>query len=153
MRPILTAMLIVLTSLPAAAKGPDRISFLAGSKHINPGSDFNEFNPGVFLSWGESDSFSVGTYHNSYGRQSVAATYTWDIAGNDFIDVGLFAGAALYPEDGRRFAIHLGDVVPFGGLQLRVGHVFANVIPGDGKEVDGIIGFGLTFRTDELFRR
>ena len=55
-----------------------------------------------------------------------------------------FLGAAYYPDDGRRFRYHLGDIVPLGGLQARVGPTFLQIIPGDGEEADAVFAFGVT---------
>ena len=147
---IFPALCLALAPLAAQA-GPDRVSFLLGSRHIDAASEFNEVNPGVFLTWedavweGRLDA-SVGAFHNSYERVSLAATLAWPVwEPAPWAEVALFGGVAYYPEDGRRFAVHAGDLVPLGGVQWRAGNVFGQVIPLDGVEADAILTVGVTF--------
>jgi hypothetical protein len=152
---------LLLVATQAVARGPDRVSFLAASYHLGATEDFNQFNPGVFLTWegpfrpfGLVDTtaqYSIGVYYNSYSRTSEAATMAVEVLPFRNGALDLFAGIANYPEDGRRFSAHLGDVIPLGGVQLRLGHVFAQAIPCFCQAVDVIFGFGLTFTTAELF--
>lgn len=143
MKNILTALVLMTT--PTLA-GPDRVSVLLGSAHIG-GDGFDGRNPGLFLTWEDKGPFdlSAGIYHNSYGRISVAATAALPVVEWSTGEISLFAGAALYPVDGRNFAVHLGDVVPLGGLQVRQGDIFGQIIPGDGQYVDAIVSIGVTF--------
>lgn len=60
---------------------------------------------------------SVGAYRNSYGRGSLAATVALPVARWRDGEVSIFAGAALYPQDGRQFRAHLGDLVPMAGCR------------------------------------
>jgi len=139
---------MVLFAGPAAA-GPDRASILLGSKHLGATMEFNETNPGLFLTWEDRGSlgldYSVGGYHNSYGKGSVAATVgkTFEVA-PDF-DIGIFGGAAYYPENGRTFGVHAGDFVPMVGAQARYKNAFVQVLPSDGIYADAIVSFGVTF--------
>lgn len=142
--------LLFLFATPAMADlAPDRLSFLLGSYHVDPASDFEEVNPGVFLTWegvaldGRVD-LNAGVFRNSYGRAAVAATGTFTLAERDNFALGVFAGAAYYPEDGRRFAVSLGDVVPLAGVQAIWGPAFVQFIPQDGNEADAVFAFGLT---------
>ena len=57
---------------------------------------------------------------------------------------GLFAGAAYYPDDGLRVSVHLGDLVPLGGVQAIWGPAFVQFNPQDGGEADAVVTFGLT---------
>lgn len=134
----------VLFASPSAA-GPDRYSILMGSRHIGA-SGYEEINPGVFATW-ERDPlhWSIGAYRNSYGRGSIAATAFLPVVKWANGDAGLFAGAALYPIDGRTVAIHFGDIVPIGGFQARHGNAFIQIMPSDGKPVDAIVSVGFTF--------
>jgi hypothetical protein len=140
-------MNIALLAVPLLFAGhmlaaePDRISLLMGSHHIDAKTYFNEVNPGVFVSW---DRVTLGLYENSYGRTSVAAAYAFPILRRPELEVDLFAGVALYPEDGRRFAIHAGDWVPMAGIEARSHGLFVQIIPSDGVWTDAIIGFGIT---------
>lgn len=139
---------MIVTAFAASAHaGPDRVSILIGSHHVAATDRFEEINPGLFLTWEDRGGldWSAGVYHNSYGRTSVAATAALPLNRGGKVEFSLFAGAALYPEDGRRFRYHAGDVVPVFGLQVRAGPVFAQVIPSDGKATAAIISFGLTF--------
>ena len=141
------AFTFALLAATSAQAEPDRISLLIGSHHIGAIQQFQESNPGIFLTWEDRSGFdlSFGAYQNSYGKSSVAATAALPILRGDNADLSVFAGVALYPGDGHNFAIHAGDLVPVGGLQLRVGNVFVQAMPGDGKAVDGIVSFGLTW--------
>ena len=128
--------------------GPDRISFLLGSEHVNATRDFQEFNPGVFLTWERRFNYSVGLYYNSYEEVSplVSVGYDWTVA-QDF-DIGAFFAVAVYPGDGDEFSHSLGDVVPLVGLQARYKNVFVQFIPADGDSLDALLTLGLTFKLD-----
>jgi hypothetical protein len=137
---------VTCLSLPAiATAGPDRISFLLGSNHVNATRDFQEINPGVFLTWERGLNYSVGAYYNSYENISpiVSVGYDWEIA-TDF-DLGLFGAVAIYPGDGDEFKYALGDVVPLIGAQARYKNVFIQFIPADGDSLDALFTLGLTF--------
>lgn len=145
MRSIFFLFLVWLASLTGALAGPDRVSVLLGSNHVNATSDFNDFNPGLFLSWEERLTWSAGVYYNSYDKISVAGVAGFPIVRSDDFAIEVIGGLAYYPDDGRRFAVHFGDIVPLVGLQGRAGPVFAQAIPGGGQAVDAIISVGLTF--------
>lgn len=140
---LMTALALWLS--PAAMANPDRISILLGSEHVNATRDFQEFNPGVFLTWERQLNYSIGLYYNSYEEISplVSVGYDYEIA-EDF-DIGAFVALAIYPGDGREFRISAGDVVPLAGVQARYKNVFAQFIPADGEGLDGLFTFGLTF--------
>lgn len=146
------AAAVLAMAPPAAADWqPDRLSVLLGSHHAGATIDFEEFNPGVFLSWegpealGGQVNYTAGIYRNSYGRASVSGTVGIDWAVAEDFDIGLFGGLAYYPEDGRTFAVSYGDVVPIAGLQARYRNVFAQVLPSDGQFADAIFTVGITF--------
>lgn len=149
---LLLFSLVSFLGSPLSA-GPDRASVLLGSRHIGA-TGYEEFNPGVFLTW-EWDrvQWNVGVYQNSYGKPSAAATVALPIIRWDDGELSAFLGGAYYPEDGRHQAIHLGDFIPMGGVQLRHRSLFMQVFPMDGKPVDAIISFGLTFELGGLSRR
>jgi hypothetical protein len=139
-------VLIGVLAGPAFA-GPDRASLLLGSRHINPAEDFDQVNPGLFLTWeGRRVDLTLGVYHNSYGRVSTAATLGFTLWQHGEAEAGVFAGLAHYPGNGRAFLVHAGDVVPVGGLQLRWRNLFGQVIPLDGGVADAVVTFGVTFR-------
>ena len=131
---------VLLLAGPAQAD-PDRIDLLLGSYHVGAQTEFNEVNPGVFVSW---DQVTVGVYANSYGRTSFALAYAFPILQSGEFDLDVFAGVALYPQNGRNFALHAGDWVPMAGIEARYRGLFVQIIPSDGVWADAIIGFGLT---------
>lgn len=136
-------------SVPGVAvAGPDRLSVLLGSEHVNASREFQEFNPGIFLTWERQFNYSAGLYYNSYKEVSplVSVGYDWDIAPN--FDLGAFFAVALYPGDGDEFSHAIGDLVPFVGLQARYKNVFVQFIPADGDSLDALFTFGLTFALD-----
>lgn len=142
-------LLLALTATffaSAADANPDRVSVLIGSHHAGARQHFEEANFGAFLTWeGQRVDWSVGAYRNSYGKGSVAVMAAVPVFTSGKVEVALFGGLALYPENGRTFPIHVGDVVPLGGIQIRAGNLFVQAIPGDGKAADAIISFGLSF--------
>lgn len=110
---------------------------------------FNEFNPGLFLSWNDAIAPSVdltlGIYLNSYSRISTSITGHWHPIKGDQWSIGLFAGVAHYPIDGRRMTVHLGgDLLPILGIEIIAGNSFFQLIPqGSGASV---ISAGTTWK-------
>lgn len=144
-------LLTALLSNPATAE-PDRMSVLLGSQHLGASVNFEQVNPGVFLTWEHRAlglDYSVGAYRNSYGRGSVAVLAALPVVKWPKGQVAVFAGLALYPHDGRTFRTHVGDVVPMGGIQIRQGNTFTQIMPGDGGVADAVISFGITFELGE----
>lgn len=129
--------------------GPDSVAVLLGSHHVN-GSGFEEFNPGVFVSWhgaalgGRAD-LGFGGYRNSYDRFSLAVTTAYPFLRTPDWEFDLFAALAWYPGDGDRFGHAFGDLVPIAGLQLRYQNVFVQAIPAGGDTVDATLSYGLVF--------
>ncbi len=148
----ISALLFSLIAATAQAS-PDRISLVVGARHIGA-TGFHDINPGRFLTWERAPvDISVGVFRNSYKRTSIAASayvpmIAW-AAGN----AGLFAGVAHYPGDGRKPRPHVGDVVPIGGFQIRHKGFFAQFTPMDGKPVDALLVFGLTWPLNSKFRK
>lgn len=138
----------LIGSSAAAQTSPDRIGILLGSHHFGADSDFEEFNPGVLLTWERDLDWTLGAYRNSYGRTSAVAAVGRNFPFYRQVEVGVFGGVAWYPDDGREQAVHLGDVVPIGGLQARAGPLFVQVIPAFGLGADGIVAGGVTFPLD-----
>lgn len=149
---MIRVLALVATLAPSClAADPDRVSILLGSHHVGADFDFNEVNPGVFLTWeGENVDWSFGAYENSYSHTSVAATAYLPLIEWDGGEAGPFAGLALYPETGRYQQAHIGDVIPIGGLQVRHGNAFVQVIPAFGNGADVIVGLGVTFDLDRV---
>ncbi|MFK7745304.1 MAG: hypothetical protein AB8B47_09620 [Roseobacter sp.] len=128
--------------------GPDRLSILLGSNHVGATRDFQEFNPGAFLTWERELNYSIGLYYNSYKKVSALASVGYDYEVATDFDIGVFFALALYPGDGDEFRYSAGDLVPFVGLQARYKNVFAQYIPADGDSLDSLFTFGLTFELD-----
>lgn len=124
------------------------MSLLIGSYHVNPASDFEESNPGLFVTWedawGGPLDVSLGGYQNSYGRGSASAFASLPFLEAENFEASVFGGLAHYPEDGRNFALSYEDVVVLGGLQLRWGPTFMQIVPGDGQEADAVVAFGIS---------
>lgn len=140
------SLFFLVLSGPVSA-GPDRLSLLLASKHVGTHRDFNERNPGVFMTWEDRAlglDYSVGVYHNSFGNVSIATTAALSLFEVGSLDLSLFAGAAYYPGDGEEFLYHAGDLVPLAGLQVRRDPFFLQVMPGGG-DPEAIVSFGLTF--------
>ena len=137
---------------PAAAD-PDRLSILLGSAHPGDGGQFDGRNPGLALTWEDRGAWgfdlSIAAYRNSYGRGSVALTAALPLLEWQDGAASLFAGAAWYPEDGRHFAVHIGDVVPLAGVQVRHRNLFVQILPGDGRAAEAVIAAGITFQIGE----
>lgn len=145
----LTAMIVAALLPSAALAGPDRISVLLGSEHINATRDFNEFNPGLFLTWENRQlDYSVGGFHNSYEDLSVMGAVGYDVEIAPKLELGVFAGMAWYPGEGDQFSISVGDAVPLVGVQTRYRNAFVQFIPADGDTLDALVTFGLTFGLD-----
>jgi hypothetical protein len=141
------ACLALLLPGPALAD-PDRLTLLWGSHHLGSDLDWQEYNPGLFLTWQDRGAWdldvSLGIYQNSFDHTSIAAFAAWPVYERDRFEISLFAGLAHYPETGRHLPVHIGDVIPLGGVQARYGNLFAQVIPSDGLDVDAIITFGVS---------
>ena len=115
---------------------------------MNPGSDFDETNPGVFLTWEEANgsalNVTVGVFENSYSRTATTVLASYPFMERGALELSVFGGVAHYPEDGRNFRVSIGDVVPIAGLQVQVGPTFVQVLPGDGDQADAVFSFGVT---------
>lgn len=133
-----------LAIVPARAAGPDRLSIHLGSHHVNAQEEFEEFNPGLFVSWDRSLSYTLGAFRNSYGDVSVAATVAYPLLRRDLYRLTAFVGWAHYPENGRKFRVHHGDVVPVAGLRLHYRSLFVQFLPGDGSVADAVLSFGVS---------
>ena len=143
--------LILAAMIPTSAlAGPDRLSVLLGSEHFGATREFQEFNPGVFLTWEERVfDYSIGTFYNSYEDVSVLGAIGYDYEIAKELEVGVFAGVAYYPGEGDQFSVSAGDMVPVAGVQTRYRNLFAQWIPADGDSVDSVLTFGLTFELNK----
>jgi hypothetical protein len=134
---------MAMTPNPAAAQ--DRISVTLGSHHTDDSYEWEEVNPGLFLTWEGKVDLSAGTFLNSFGGPSIAATAYVPVVEWQGGECGGFLGAAWYPGYGEEFLIRAGDVVPMGGIQCRAGNVFAQVMPGKIEPLEAIFAVGLTW--------
>lgn len=138
------ALILALLAMPAAAQ--DRITLMLGSAHVADGGRYDGRNPGLILTWESTRAdISIGAYRNSYGRGSLVAMAALPVITRDDWRLGLALGLAWYPQDGRTFPVHLGDVVPLAGLQLRHRNLALLILPGDGRTSRATIAAGLTF--------
>lgn len=145
---VLAAAALLLIPPPAAAAGPDRLSITIGSYHTDTSYDWHEVNPGVFLTWenvGPLD-LSLGAFRNSFGGAAVAAVAAFPLIDWQSGQLAVFGGLGWYPGHGDEFLAHAGDLVPMGGLQLRQGNVFVQLMPGKIEPPEAIIAVGLTFK-------
>ena len=132
------------------AHAQDLVSILLGSHHIWANSNFEEFNPGAFLTWeGDKMDWTVGGFRNSYGGASTAVMVARSLWEQGVFDLSLTGGLALYPGEGRNFDVHAGDVIPLVGLHARYGNAFVQAFQSDGATADGLLTFGLTFSLDQ----
>lgn len=143
---MIRVLIIVMIFAGPAFAGPDRLGVHLGSYHAGATRDFEEVNPGLFLSWDRPGgvTYSVGAYRNSYGRGSVSATVAKTILRSKSAGLGVFAGLAHYPGNGEDIRHAIGDFVPLVGLKMHYRRLFINVMPGDGDAVDAIFSFGIT---------
>lgn len=151
-RTVFGAVMAALTAVSAMA-GPDRVSILLASHHVNATQGFEEINPGLFLTWTgvawkERLDLGLGAYRNSYGHGSLAATAAVPLVRKESWGLELFGALAWYPGDGDKFRHAMGDVVPLAGLQARYRTLFVQAIPSSGTSTDGVLSFGLTFPLD-----
>jgi hypothetical protein len=143
---IRAAIAAAMIAAPAAAQ--DRLSVTIGSHHTDRSYDWSEVNPGVFATWenvGPLD-LSLGAFRNSFGGPSVAAVAAFPLARWEDGQLAVFGGAAWYPGHGDEFLVHAGAFVPMGGLQVRHGPVFVQLMPGKIEPPEAIIAGGLTFK-------
>lgn len=139
---------IVVIALGGCSHRPDRLTVMAGSHHVAAaeGEKFNPINPGLIARFpGDFIDINVGGYVNSYGRPSATVLASLPIIETDNLDVAVFAGAAYYPEDGRRFAYSMGDIVPVGGIEVRAGHFAIQIMPSDCVYTCAVVSAGLSF--------
>lgn len=143
---MLRMILLVLLLPGGALAGPDRLSLLLGSHHVNATETFEEVNPGLFLDWVRPDGLTLtaGVYRNSYGRTSVAAMVGREVWRSGAAGLEVFGGLAHYPVDGPKSPVAVGDVVPLAGLRFQHRDIVIIALPGDGAATDLVLGFGLT---------
>jgi hypothetical protein len=146
---VIRTLVLLIAALPGLARAdarPDRAALLLTSIHVGATQDFEEINPGLFLQWdGSPLDWTLGAYHNSYGDSSVAAFASLPVRRWEGGEAAIFLGLARYPGVAETFRVHLGEWVPLGGLYLRQGPAFVQLMPSDGVAADAVIAAGLTF--------
>lgn len=154
------AALVCLAPTSALAETELRIGANLGSIHIAPEQDFNNFNPGLFVSttFRAEKRFQyglqAGAYFNSYSERTIYALSfaNWRVAdiGSAELRAGGFAGFFEYPDlaDSARgwgwptlgnYVLALGPSVKLraqNGLEFSVGF-----LPVTGKEAAGVFTF------------
>ncbi|WP_106743901.1 hypothetical protein [Yoonia maritima] len=159
MNQYLVAAVIAATANPLFAENceimkPDGIAVLLGSHHVNAQQDFDEFNPGIFVSWNcDIASIRLGVHRNSFSNIATSATFT-----SDFISLSAggfhvhpFVGIAHYPQTGSDTPISVGgsDIIGIGGLEFTHDKipVFVQYLPGDIElgNYEHLWTFGLKF--------
>ncbi|PRY80159.1 hypothetical protein CLV80_1019 [Yoonia maritima] len=117
---------------------PDGIAVLIGSNHINAQQDFDEFNPGIFVSWDcDMASTRLGVHKNSFSKVAASATFTSDFvsisAGGFYVHP--FIGFAHYPNTGSDTPVSVGgsDIIAIGGIEFTHDKIplFIQYLPGD----------------------
>lgn len=157
------ASLIAAAGIVAAApafSGPDRVSLMLGSHHVNIQIEVEEVNPGVFLEWdlNETPAFLeglpeterrpstvAGAFRNSFGDGALALALSMPVYDAAALEFDLVLGGAWYPGNGERVAVAIGDFVPIGALRVVYDNAFLLAFPGDGKNFDALFAFGVTF--------
>lgn len=128
----------------------ERVSISFASQHIGAPDRFNETNPGLFFTFGEGGNpfeVTVGMYDNSYENTSVLLTTSYDVVEWEEGALSLFAGTAYYHSQGEKKFPCCEGFVPIGGLQVRQGNLFAQIIPNN-TNVHAVMTFGLTFELE-----
>ena len=112
MRIIITALLLL--SYAPAAIGQERVDVTTVSRHYVAG-EYNEVNPGVFVTVGEPTGVVGGVYYNSFARTSwvVGARYSWDL--QDWLVFSVSGGVAtgygnLKPISTQSFVFHANKI-------------------------------------------
>lgn len=144
-----TIALVALAGTPATA-GPDQVSLLLGSEHVGATIDYEEFNPGVFVTWdrllwNKRLDLTLGGFRNSYEDGSLVVSTALPLVREPDWGIDLFSALAWYPGNGERFSHSIEDFVPIAGLQARYRNFFVQAIPAGGESVDATLTFGLTF--------
>ncbi|WP_425045474.1 hypothetical protein [Primorskyibacter sp. S87] len=146
----LAALLAGWVGASETRAGPDRINILLGSEHLGATRDFEEFNPGLFLTWTNLMwknrlDLTVGAFRNSYGDGSAAVSAAYPLIRTEAWGLELFGALAWYPGNGDQFGHSIGDMVPIAGVQARFHYLYMQAIPAGGDGVDATLTLGLTF--------
>ncbi|RPE71064.1 hypothetical protein EDD53_0177 [Pacificibacter maritimus] len=140
-----TALSVALAPLAATADGslaPDVLQIPLASHHFGDwgeSSDFNEFNPGVILTWEDrlaGLNYSIGAYKDSKSATALhlSAAKMWDIG--QYTQAGI-VGAYIHS-----FGDGYTGIAP--SIQLNHKYIFVNVATGYDDDFYGVVGTGIT---------
>ena len=94
---IVTACCLAAFATVSRAESQDYVIFHGASKHSTlPGQVWQERNYGISYRYQQDKTlgYQVGTYRNSYNKQTVYGVVQYTPIGNDVIRAGLFGGVA-----------------------------------------------------------
>jgi hypothetical protein len=145
LKPLIAALCIGFAPFGAAANGsllPEVLQIPLASHHFGDwgsSSDFNEFNPGMILTWEERAAglnYSFGAYKDSKSATAlhISVAKMWDIA--PYTQLGI-VGAYIHS-----FGDGYTGIVP--SIQLNHKYIFVNVATGYDDGAYGVIGTGIT---------
>lgn len=142
-KPFLTALLFAATPAFAGDRAPDYAVLPLASHHYGDwgeedGDDFNEFNPGLLLTWAERAyglNYTVGAYRDSRSDTSLhlSAAKMWDI--------GPQAQAGIVGAYIHSFGDGYTGFAP--SLQVSYKSVFLNAATGYDDGIYGVISTGI----------
>ena len=160
LKAILTFILLTFTfgTVDASSLNPDQVYVSIASKHINlvpdPGTKYNEINPGLILSWDNRKyglNYWFGGIRNSFSAISpyAATAKMWKVTPN--ARFGIFGSIAGYYGNGS-ISTKIGNsgYVFLGGFQIEYKNLFFQIQPTliNNSNVGGVIvsGFCISLR-------
>ncbi|ATU47015.1 hypothetical protein [Salinibacter phage M31CR41-2] len=152
---IAAAMLLVGLLSTCSVKAQDydvRLGATFASEHYVEG-DFNERNPGVFLSGYRTSGpvsvgAGVGVYDNSFSKASVTAAFRFRVAPSDWVSLGLdIGGVTGYSDIESEGMKSPAGLEPLVVPSIRVGPPEARFAV---MNIGAAIGFGFTLNLTEL---
>ena len=160
LKTILTIILLIFTlgTADASSFKPDRVYVSIASKHVNlvpdPGTEYNEINPGLILSWDNRKyglNYWFGGIQNSFSAISpyAAIAKMWPL-GSD-IKLGGFGSIAGYYSSGS-ISTKIGNsgYVFLSGFQFEYKHIFIQLQPTliNNKSLGGVFitGFSIPLK-------
>ena len=154
---ILTIILLTFTFGTVDAElhlNPDRVYVSIASKHVNlvpdPGTKYNEINPGLILSWNKRKyglNYWFGGIQNSFSTISpyAAAAKMWPLSSD--IKLGIFGSIAGYYSNGS-ISTKIGNsgYVFLGGFQFEYRNIFIQLQPTliNNKNIGGVFITGVS---------
>jgi len=134
---IIILLYFTLNTVDASSFKPDKIYVSVASKHVNltadPGTKYNEINPGLILSWENRKygvSYWAGGIYNSFSAISpyFAVAKLWSISPD--LELGVFGSIAGYYSNGS-ISTKIGNsgYVFLGGFQLEYRKIFIQLQP------------------------